>query len=140
MKLPALLSLPVLLSASVALALVPMPADAGDDAGSGRPAPPIDASIMPPEPAGDAATPDPYDGGGYLDSGCADGACELVLPDWDGGDFDAGPLDTGQRRRRTTTDAGTTEPPEEGGFGCSAGGGASSLLWLLPFLARRRRS
>ena len=78
------------------------------------------------------------DVGEYPDAGCADGVCCVVLPNWDAALFDAGPVDTGQRRRRPRADAGEVAPPDEGGFGCSAGG-AASLLWLIPLAAVRRR-
>jgi len=78
------------------------------------------------------------DAGVYPDSGCADGVCCLVLPDWDGGYFDAGIVDTGRRRRVVLISDAGAEVPEDGAFGCSATG-AASMLWLLPLLAVRRR-
>jgi len=87
-------------------------------------------------PADDAGIVE--DVGEYPDAGCPDGVCCVVLPNWDAAMFDAGPIDTGQRRRRPRIDAGQTPPPAEGGFGCSLGG-AASLLWLLPLAASRRR-
>ena len=85
-------------------------------------------------PEADAGTA--MDAGAYPDTGCADGLCCVVLPDWDAGMYDAGPVDTGQRRRRPRADAGVTPPEPEGG--CSVGG-AASWLWLLPVIGLRRR-
>ena len=78
------------------------------------------------------------DVGEYPDTGCADGLCCVVLPNWDAAFFDAGVVDTGQRRRRPRADAGQAPPPAEGGVGCAIGG-AASVLWLLPLVATRRR-
>lgn len=78
------------------------------------------------------------DVGVYPDSGCTDGVCCLVLPNWDGGTFDAGIVDTGRRRRVTLISDAGPEVPEDGMFGCSATA-AASMLWLLPLLAVRRR-
>ena len=106
---------------AVALCLTPLPAFA--DAGA----------IVPTDDAGVVE-----DVGEYPDAGCADGVCCVVLPNWDVGVFDAGPIDTGQRRRRPAVDAGQPTPPDESGFSCS-GGGAASLFWLLSVAAVRRR-
>ena len=108
-------------SLALALCLTPLPtfADAGP--------------VVPTDDAGVVE-----DVGEYPDAGCADGVCCVVLPNWDVGMFDAGPIDTGQRRRRPAVDAGQIAPPEEGGFSCS-GTGVASLLWLLPIAAARRR-
>jgi hypothetical protein len=112
-----------------------VPADTGvsrlpPDAGAVAPA--ADAGVVAAD-AGVAA-----DTGAYPDTGCPDGVCCLVLPDWDASEYDAGVVDTGRRRRRVTpVDAGTT-PPEDGLFGCSATG-VGSLLWLVPLVAARRR-
>jgi hypothetical protein len=120
------IGLALVLLSSPALALQPPP-DAGTSA---------DAGVS--EPASDDAGEAVGDTGAYPDSGCADGVCCIVLPDWDASVFDAGPVDTGARRRRPPLDAGAVTPPDEGGFGCSAGG-AASLLWMLPLAALRRR-
>jgi len=77
------------------------------------------------------------DAGVYPDTGCLDGICCLVLPNWDAGYYDAGIVDTGRRRRVVgVSDAGEEIPDELSG--CSASG-ISSLLWLLPLVALRRR-
>jgi hypothetical protein len=135
-----LTSLIVCISAATAYGLVPPPpADAGadrlpGDSGTSVSPPAADAGTMP-EPGSDAAPV--ADTGVYPDTGCPDGICCLVLPDWEAGSFDAGPVDIGLRRRqRTTPDAGPDAPG--GGFGCSASG-VSSLLWLLPLAVTRRR-
>ena len=122
------LGLALVLFSSPALALVP-PADAGSTADAG-----VSDRLPVSDDAGEAAG----DTGAYPDSGCPDGVCCIVLPDWDASVFDAGPVDTGARRRRPALDAGSTTPPDEGGFGCSAGG-AASLLWMVPLAALRRR-
>ena len=77
------------------------------------------------------------DAGVYPDTGCSDGICCLILPDWEAGYYDAGIIDTGRRRRVVETfDAGEETPDEFSGCSIS---GASSLLWLLPLSAIRRR-
>ena len=124
------IGLALLLVSSPALALVPPP-----DAGA--PAEDSGLSDRLPAPAGDAGEV-VGDTGAYPDSGCPDGVCCIVLPDWDASVFDAGPVDTGARRRRPRADVGAAPPPDEGGFGCSAGG-AASLLWMIPLAAVRRR-
>ena len=78
------------------------------------------------------------DAGVYPDTGCLDGICCLVLPNWDAGYFDAGIVDTGRRRRVIRTPDAGEDAPGDGLSGCSASG-ASSLLWLLPLMAIRRR-
>ena len=78
------------------------------------------------------------DAGVYPDTGCTDGVCCLVLPNWDGGYFDAGIVDTGRRRRIAPISDGGADVPTDGAFGCSAAG-AASMLWLLPLLSVRRR-
>ncbi len=134
-------------SAALLLCLHATTADARrlpPDAGVADPVPPdagLTADLIAADTGG-ATTADAgvvADTGAYPDTGCPDGVCCLVLPDFDAS-FDSGPVDTGRRRRRAVnTDAGA-EPPEEGLFGCSASA-ASSLLWLLPLaLTRRRRS
>ncbi len=124
-------------AAAPAYAIRPQPADTGES----RPEPPADAgnTVAPPLADAGSNTPDAdpaVDAGDYPDTGCSDGVCDLVLPDFDAS-FDAGPVDSGRRRRRVVTvDAG--DVPDDGMFGCSASG-VSSLLWLLPLLATRRR-
>jgi hypothetical protein len=122
------IGLALLLVSSPALALVPPP-DAGPET--------ADSGVSELPPAEDAGA-EVADTGAYPDTGCADGVCCIVLPDWDAAFFDTGSTDTGARRRRPRSDAGSTTPPDEGGFGCSAGG-AASLLWLIPLAALRRR-
>tara|TARA_R110002126_G_scaffold4922_12_gene25539 strand:+ start:3773 stop:4102 length:330 start_codon:yes stop_codon:yes gene_type:complete len=78
------------------------------------------------------------DAGVYLDAGCLDGICCLVLPNWDAGYFDVGIADTGRRRRVIKMPDAGEDTPDDGLSGCSASG-ASSLLWLLPLVAIRRR-
>jgi hypothetical protein len=138
-----LTSLGLVLFASTALALVAA-GDAGDQA---PPAPSQDAGVADPlPPAADAGTDrlppadagSSIDAGAYPDSGCADGVCCLVLPNWDAGSYDIGALDTGRRRRTAVDSDAGDAPPEDGMFGCSASG-AASLFWLLPLLATRRR-
>ena len=114
------------------------------DAGVADPVPPdagVTADLIAADTGG-ATTADAgvvADTGAYPDTGCPDGVCCLVLPDFDAS-FDTGPVDTGRRRRRAVNPDAGAEPPDEGLFGCSASG-VSSLLWLLPLaLTRRRRS
>jgi hypothetical protein len=138
--LPSFTALALVLFASTALALRPLPVDAGD---SDRPAPGQDGGLVDPvPPAADAGSGlvaatdagNSVDAGAHPDSGCPDGICCLVLPNWDAGSYDIGALDTGRRRRRVVH----SDPGDVPSDGCSASG-ASSLLWLLPLLATRRR-
>jgi hypothetical protein len=123
------IGLALLLVSAPALALVPPP-DAGPTA--------ADSGVSDERPSAEDAGVEVADTGAYPDTGCPDGVCCIVLPDWDAAFFDTGSTDTGARRRRPRSDAGSTTPPDEGGFGCSAGG-AASLLWLIPLAALRRR-
>jgi len=75
--------------------------------------------------------------GVYPDSGCLDGICCLVLPDWDAGYYDIGVVDTGRRRRVVSIpDAGSES--DDDSFGCSTSS-VLSLMWLLPLAFVRRR-
>ena len=78
------------------------------------------------------------DAGVYLDAGCLDGICCLVLPNWDAGYFDVGIADTARRRRVIRMPDAGEDVPGDGLSGCSASG-VSSLLWLLPLVVIRRR-
>ena len=120
--------------AAPAYAIRPQPADAGTSV----PEPPADTGTTMVDTGATAIDADPSTGdAGYPDTGCPDGVCCLVLPDFDA-NFDTGPVDTGRRRRRVVTVDAGDDVPNDGMFGCSASG-ASSLLWLLPLLATRRR-
>ena len=75
-----------ILTLALCFASAPALADAGADGSSSD-----DAGVV-----GDV--------GEYPDTGCADGLCCVVLPNWDVSFFDAGVVDTGQRRRRPRAD------------------------------------